>query len=863
MRNFIKKFQFAISAKCSERQEFIGLGVCGEVSYEAMLRLQRDFAYQCFMPVTKLLFVFLFLVLLQLQLTAQNNGSPPLKILPVFEQTLLLETTSERSANVAFGDLNADGNLDIVLAKGRHWPLVNRVLLGDGKGGVTKAYDLAPATSRSYSGRIADMDADGDLDIVVSNDKPDSNLVYLNDGSGSFSVGSAFGKADWPTRNASVVDLNQDGLPDIVVANRGRGEAGKSYICINQGGGKFDNEGIVLSTYGSTTITPADFNNDGMIDLAVPHRNGGQSYVFLQTESSGLKFKQVPFGTAEAAIRMSQAADLNGNGRMDLVTIDTKRGVLIHHQQSDGVFSPAKFLGEQNTKPYALEVGDLNLDGLTDIVVGYVEAPSVVYFNAGAGKGYLPRVFGDGLGAVYGFGIADFNKDDFPDIAAARSGAPNVLYFGSAVDTQDRQNWPSFRGPSATGIADGFPTRRSWNADSTAGEIKGVLWRAEIPGLGHSSPIVFGDRIYVASAISEQGDAPLMVGRGGKSTAASDSGKQSWVVFCYNKKTGKEIWRRTARQGEPQASRHMKATHANTSLATDGKSLVAFFGSEGLYCYDLDGKLLWEKDLGVINISKYGIGWGYSSSPVVHDGRIALVCDDPANPFVVVLQLSDGKELWRVSRKDICERSWGTPLIHSSKQKTQLIINGWPWVVSYDLESGEEIWKIRGGGDNPVPTPFEANGWIYVTNAHGGKSPIYVIRPEATGDITPSIEAPANEGIVWSVERGGSYLSTPVVYGEYLYLGNTNGSVRCFNAITGEMLFQERLDIGAGIISSLVAADGKIYCASENGKVYVLAAGPEFKLLSRNEMGEPCFATPAISEGVVYFRTTGSLVAIK
>jgi len=687
--------------------------------------------------------------------------------------------------------------------------------------------------------------------------------VYLNDGSGSFSIASTFGKADWPTRNANVVDLNQDGLPDIVVANRGRGESGKSYICINQGGGKFDGDCVALSTYGSTTITPADFNADGLIDLAVPHRNGGQSYVFLQTGKKGIDFKQVPFGTAEAAIRMSQAADLNGDGRMDLVTIDTKRGVLIHQQKEDGTYATAEPLGGQDKRPYALEVGDLNEDGAIDIVVGYVESSSVVYFNVDAGKNYQARAFGDGLGTAYGFGIADFNSDGLPDIAAARSGAPNVLYFSSVGDPQGNQNWPSFRGPGATGVADGFPTRSSWNADSTAGEVEGVLWRAEIPGLGHSSPIVLGDCIYVASAIAEQGDAPLMVGRGGKSTAAADSGRQSWVVFCYNKKTGKELWRKTARQGDPKASRHMKATHANTSLATDGNKLVAFFGSEGLYCYDLDGNLLWEKDLGVINISKYGIGWGYSSSPVIHEDRIALVCDDPDNPFVVVLQLSDGKELWRASRKDVCERSWGTPMIHSSKQKTQLIINGWPWIMSYDLESGKEIWKIRGGGDNPVPTPFEANGWIYVTNAHGGKSPIYVVRPEATGDITPSIETPANEGVVWSVERGGSYLSTPVVYQDYLYLGNTNGSVRCFNAKTGEKLFQERLDVGAGIISSLVAADGKIYCASENGMVYVLAAGPEFKLLSRNELGEPCFATPAISEGVLYFRTTGSLIAVK
>jgi len=438
-----------------------------------------------------------------------------------------------------------------------------------------------------------------------------------------------------------------------------------------------------------------------------------------------------------------------------------------------------------------------------------------------------------------------------------------ALIFLGVSEANEVQDWPSFRGSGGRGVADGFPLRSSWNADPAAGEVEGISWRTHVPGLGHSSPIVFGDRIFLVTAIAEAGEAPLKVGPGGKPTAADDNGEQNWVVLCYNKLTGAELWRRTAYKGTPRASRHLKATHANTSLTTDGHHLVAFFGSEGLYCYDLDGELQWKRDLGVINISKYGIGWGYASSPAIHQDRIALVCDDPDNPFMVVLQLSDGVELWRVSRKDICERSWGTPMIHASPERTQVVVNGWPWVVAYDLEAGEEIWRIRGGGDNPVPTPFEANGWIYITSAHGGQSPIYVVHPEARGDITPSKEIPTNKGMIWSTSRGGSYMSTPVVYGDYLYLGNSNGIIRCFNAKTGEKVYEKRLETGAAIISSLVAAEGKIYCASENGTVYVLAAGPEFNILARNTMGEPCFATPAISQGTLYFRTTQSLMAVK
>lgn len=437
-----------------------------------------------------------------------------------------------------------------------------------------------------------------------------------------------------------------------------------------------------------------------------------------------------------------------------------------------------------------------------------------------------------------------------------------VTLNGAVRAADEPQNWPGFRGPGATGVAEGYALPSAWNADLDAEKNQGVLWRTAVPGLGHSSPVVWGDRIFLCTAIADNGKAPLVLGPSGRPTAADDSGQHSWVILCYNKTTGEELWRKTAHRGIPRATRHVKASQANTTLAVDGEHLVAFFGSEGLYCYDLDGNLQWSRDLGVINISKYGIGWGYASSPAIHQDRIALACDDPSNPFLAVLRLSDGEELWRVSRQGVSERSWGTPLIHKGPKKTQVVVNGWPWVVSYDLETSKELWRIHGGGDNPIPTPFVSNGWIYITSAHGSQSPIYVVRPEGRGDITPSEEAPSNEAIVWSRFRGGSYMSTPVVYRGNIYLG-TRSIVRCFNAATGEKVYEERLGDGAVIIASLVAADGKIYCASEDGSVFVLAAGTDFNVLSRNPMGEPCLATPAISQGVLYFRTTQSLVAIK
>lgn len=424
------------------------------------------------------------------------------------------------------------------------------------------------------------------------------------------------------------------------------------------------------------------------------------------------------------------------------------------------------------------------------------------------------------------------------------------------------QNWPMFRGPGGRGVADGFQTSLTWDADPSS-KASGVLWRAEVPGLGHSSPIIWGNRIFVATAVRLSGKAPLKIGQYGNNDAADDNDEQRWMVLCFDKKTGRRLWERTLHTAKPAVSRHTKATHANTTISTDGKRLVACFGSEGLYCLDLNGKLLWRKDLGVINISKYGIGWGFGSSPALHQDRIVLQCDDPSKPFIAAFSLADGKEMWRVARGGDCERSWGTPLIHHDGARTQVVANGWPFIVAYDLADGKELWRLRGGGDNPIPTPFVADGLIVVTNAHGGKAPLFAIRPTARGDISLGEGKTGNDAIVWCAPNGGSYISTPVVYGGYIYLANTNGVLRCFDFKTGAKMYEERLGAGATCSASLTAADGKIYCPAEEGDVYVVKSGPKFEVLAKNTMGEPCLATPAISQGVLYFRTAASLLAIK
>ncbi len=381
------------------------------------------------------LIILISIFLVQCEKKDPINQVPEPEIFPSFNRSLALEPYATTSANVTFGDLNGDGNLDIVLAKGRHWPVINRIIFGDGKGNIIESKDLGTIENRSYTSLLSDLDQDGDLDIVVSNDDPDSKLIYLNDGSGNFELNSEFGSSNWSTRNASIADLNNDGYPDIVVANRNSRSATTNYYCINNGEGNFENNSFAFANYSATTITPGDFNNDGLIDLAVPHRDGGQSYVHMQTSSDSINFKLLPFGPADASIRMSKVADLNQNGKLDIIAIDTKKGAVVYFQQTDGSFSSGTSIGSQTQNPYALAVGDLNLDGHTDIIVGYINFKSVVLYNDGTGNNYTSVEFGgNDQGTVYGFDIGDFDKDGLIDIAAARSGAVNILYFGEVLE---------------------------------------------------------------------------------------------------------------------------------------------------------------------------------------------------------------------------------------------------------------------------------------------------------------------------------------------------------------------------------------------------------------------------------------------
>jgi outer membrane protein assembly factor BamB len=427
----------------------------------------------------------------------------------------------------------------------------------------------------------------------------------------------------------------------------------------------------------------------------------------------------------------------------------------------------------------------------------------------------------------------------------------------SQVDYKDQ--WPGFRGPYALGYIQNAKTAVTWDIE----KLKNIKWKIPIPGLGHSCPVIWDNYLFVTTAISEKSDQSLKVGLYGDIDMANDSVVHEFKVYCLDKNSGKILWERVASKGIPKSKRHTKSSQANCTPATEGKYLVVNFGSEGLFCYDFKGNLVWSKDLGLLNPGFYmvpGIEWGYSSSPIIYKNRIILQCDIPKKPFITALDLATGNEIWKTSRGDEVE-TYGTPAIYSGKGFTQIIVNGFKHMGGYDFETGKEIWKLSDGGDIPTPTPVIANDLIYINSAHGKFSPLFAIKPNAKGDITLASDSTKNQYIAWSIKRGGAYMQTPLIYEGFLYNLQVNGQLTCFNANTGEIKYKQSLS--DSFSASGIAADGKIYFSSESGTIYVIKGGPDYDLLAKNEIQDVCMATPAISGNTLFFRTQHFLIAIE
>jgi len=435
-----------------------------------------------------------------------------------------------------------------------------------------------------------------------------------------------------------------------------------------------------------------------------------------------------------------------------------------------------------------------------------------------------------------------------------------VAVIASTVTIAHAQNWPSFRGANASGVADGKPTPTTW--DATKGT--NIRWKTPIPGLAHASPVVWGDKVFVTTAVSSKGGEYFRHGLYGDVDSDKDTSKHTWHVYALDKRTGKIVWDRIAYEGVPKIKRHIKSTHASSTPATDGKYVVAFFGSEGLYCYDLNGKLVWKKDLGLLDAGWFydpDYQWGTASSPIIYKNMVIVQCDVQKNSFIAAYDLKDGKQLWMTPREEI--PSWGTPTIYEGPSRVELITNATRAARAYDPMTGKELWRLTGNPEVTATTPVTGHGLIFICNSYRPNQPIYAIRAGATGDISLKPNETTNQHVAWSMQRGGTYMPSPLIYGEYLYTCANQGVIACYNPKTGERLYQQRIgDKGGAYSASPVAADGKIYLSSEDGEIFVVKAGAKYELMATNPMGEVLMATPAISDGMIFVRGRNHVFAI-
>ena len=422
--------------------------------------------------------------------------------------------------------------------------------------------------------------------------------------------------------------------------------------------------------------------------------------------------------------------------------------------------------------------------------------------------------------------------------------------------------WPSFRGPSASGVGERVRLPDSWNLR----ERKNVRWTIEVPGLGHSSPIVWGDRLFVTTAISSQANATFKPGLYGEGTASEDRSMQRWVVMALDRRTGAVLWQQTAYEGVPREKRHIKATYANATPATDGRRVVAFFGSQGLYAFDMDGRQVWKKDLGVLNTGAYDLPeyeWGTASSPIIYKNLVIVQCDTQNESFVLAADLDTGTTVWKTVRKEL--PSWGTPTVYPAQngRAAELITNASNFIRGYDPDTGTERWRLGGSSKITAPTPIFTRDLIVVASGRAPERPVFAIKPGASGDITLRPNQTSNAHVLWSKTGRGSYMPTPLIYDGVLYVLANQGLLDAYDLRSGEDVYRQRIPHeGSGFSASPVAANGRIYLSSEDGDIFVVRAGPTFELLGRYPMGEPLMATPALAGDAMYVRGERHLFAI-
>ena len=438
-----------------------------------------------------------------------------------------------------------------------------------------------------------------------------------------------------------------------------------------------------------------------------------------------------------------------------------------------------------------------------------------------------------------------------------RSGfAMGVVAVASLLAAEPRvtSQWPQFRGPSGQGVSaeKGFPD--DWSPS------RNVAWKTPIPGRGHSSPVVWGDRIFLTTAI--EGD--VVPGAKGvvhiieghpyvHPQGVGDDHRQTFKVLAIDARDGKIAWERTAYEGLPYDTRHKKGSFASQTPITDGKLLWTYFGSEGLlFTYDMAGNLKWKASLGGIKT----VGVGVGTSPVLYKDLLILQCDEDNGDksFVVALDKRTGKEVWRTPRKT--QVSWATPVLMRAGNRDELVTSGTEWIIAYAPATGKELWRAKGLESNAVPSPVVAGDIVVLSAGYPAKMAM-AIRAGGTGDVT------GTPRILWRFEKGTAYVPSPIAYDGLVYLVTDKGILTCLDAKTGEVKYEGgRVPVPATLMASPVAFEGKILLSSMEGDTFVIRAGPVHEVIRTNTIGEAIAASPALAGGRIYIRGESNLYAI-
>ena len=425
-------------------------------------------------------------------------------------------------------------------------------------------------------------------------------------------------------------------------------------------------------------------------------------------------------------------------------------------------------------------------------------------------------------------------------------------------------NWPQFRGAQGGVAADDPALPDTW------GPSQNIAWKIDVPGRSWSSPVVWGDHVFVTTAIDSVDEDPLKApstyisrSNGGTMTfrdLVTTMAPHRWVVYDVDFKTGKIRWEREVGNGAPSQPRHMKNSYAAETPVTDGERVYAYFSSIGLFTFDMNGKLLWSKPMRVL---KTRDGFGGAASPVLYKDRLVIVNDNDERSFIAAFNVVTGAEMWRVDREE--GTNWVTPFVWENELRTEIVTAGTKRIRSYDLD-GKLLWELAGMSTFAVPTPFAANGLLYVTSGYSADKlrPAYAIRPGATGDITLKPDRTDNDYIIWSNPTLGPFHPSSLVYGGCYYTLLDRGILTCNDPKSGKEIYpRQRVTLDAtGFTASPWAYNGKVFAISEDGDTYVMQAGAEFKLLGKNSLDEMTLATPAVANGSLIIRTASKLYRI-